>query len=68
MVAKINWATQSAFPILSTMIFLPLMAMGAAYFAESQRRAFIIGLVGSGLELALTVYLLIAFDSSTTRA
>jgi NADH-quinone oxidoreductase subunit M len=67
MVAEINWATQSAFPILSTMIFLPLMAMGAAYFAESQRRAFIIGLVGSGLELALTVYLLITFDSSTTH-
>jgi len=67
MVAEINWATQTAFPVLSTMIFLPLVAMGAAYFAQSQRHAFIIGLVGSSLELALTVYLLITFDSSTTR-
>ncbi|WP_434130301.1 complex I subunit 4 family protein [Methylocaldum sp. GT1BB] len=67
MVGEINWATQSAFPILSTMIFLPLIAMGAAYFAQSQQRSFFIGLAGSGLELALTVYLLIAFDSSATH-
>lgn len=65
MAAEINWATQAAFPILSTMIFLPLVAMSAAYFARSQRRAFVIGLIGAGLQLALTVYLLIAFDSST---
>ncbi|HYE35283.1 NADH-quinone oxidoreductase subunit M [Methylocaldum sp.] len=67
MLDEINWATQAAFPILSTMIFLPLVAMGAAYFAQSQRQAFIIGLVGAGLELALTCYLLIAFDSNTAR-
>jgi len=67
MAAEINWATQAAFPILSTMIFLPLAAMGAAYFARSQRHAFVIGLAGSFFELALTVYLLAAFDTSTGR-
>ena len=65
MVAEINWRhVRLSYPQHDDL--LPLMAMGRL-FRRIARRAFIIGLVGSGLELALTVYLLIAFDSSITQ-
>lgn len=50
-------------PILSALVFLPLLAMALAWAVKTARQAFALGVAASALELALAVWLLGAFQS-----
>jgi NADH-quinone oxidoreductase subunit M len=67
MPAEIAWSAQSAFPLLSILTFLPLLATIPAVLAGSDRQAFLTGLAGAGLEMGIAVYLLAALDDHTAR-
>lgn len=49
-------------PPLASLIALPLLAMGAAWLARTPRQAFVVGIVGAGLQLAAVATLLWQFD------
>jgi NADH-quinone oxidoreductase subunit M len=67
MPTEIAWSAHAAFPVLSALALWPLLAMTAAFYTRSRRQAFLLGLVGAGLELGLAVYLLIALDPATPQ-
>jgi NADH-quinone oxidoreductase subunit M len=64
---EILWYQQGGFPLLSALVFLPLLAAAVAWFANSQRQAFLVGIAGTGLELVLAFHLLSAFADDTAR-
>lgn len=61
---EIPWSDQSAFPILSALVFLPLLTMNAAMYSRGPRQPYLLGILGSGLELALAIHLLGNFDTA----
>ncbi len=65
MIAEISWSSQSAFPLLGTLVALPLVFMTLAWTVRSSRQAFLLGVCGSLLELALSVWLLAHFRMDT---
>lgn len=67
MIAEISWAEQANFPILGTMIALPLLAMIVTGVAKSTRQAILLGLIGATLEFALAIYLLTHFETGTAN-
>jgi NADH-quinone oxidoreductase subunit M len=67
MSAEMSGPVQTAFPILGALTFLPLLGMAVAFFARSQRQAFLVGTLSAGLELGLALYLLSAFDADSSR-
>lgn len=64
---EIPWSAQAAFPPLSALAFLPLLAAAAIHWAGSRRQAFWVGLIGTGVELGLAVHVLMALDQSTAQ-
>lgn len=65
MIAEISWSSQSAFPILGTLVAVPLIFMTLAWTVRSTRQAFVLGALGSLLELALSTWLLAHFRTDT---
>lgn len=64
MIAEISWSDQVSFPILSTMMVLPLVAMAVAWIIKSNR-AVLWGTIAATLEFGLAIYLLTHFISDT---
>jgi len=52
-------------PILSLLVFLPLLAMALAWGVQSARQAFLLGLAAATAELCLSLGLLAMFDRDT---
>jgi NADH-quinone oxidoreductase subunit M len=50
-------------PILSLVIAIPLMSMAASWLTRSNRQAFLVGIVGAVLELAVIAVLFASIDS-----
>ncbi|MGI2325207.1 MULTISPECIES: complex I subunit 4 family protein [unclassified Methylococcus] len=65
MTGEIPWSEITGFPVLSTLIGLPLVFMLAALRAEQRGLAWIIGLAGSLAELGVALFLLARFDAGT---
>ncbi|MBS1211390.1 MAG: proton-translocating NADH-quinone oxidoreductase, chain [Proteobacteria bacterium] len=61
MITEISWSEQTSFPVLGTLIALPLLFMALAWTVKSARQAFLLGVCGAGLEFALAIWLLIHF-------
>jgi len=57
---EIHWTAQSSYPILATLQLLPLLAMAAVLFFK--KRAFVIAIIASLLELGVVVDLFNNFD------
>jgi NADH-quinone oxidoreductase subunit M len=57
------WPMAAAFPVLTTMTLTPLAAMAAVFCTRSSATAFRIAFAGTFLNVLLSVYLLLAFDS-----
>lgn len=66
MIAEISWSEQIGFPILSTMIVLPIVAAIAAYIIKSDRTVQL-GAIAATLELVLAIYLLKKFETGTAN-
>lgn len=62
-VTELTWSAQSGFPVLSTLIVTPVLAMISALFARTPRQASRVGLLGSGVELALGGFVLARFHA-----
>ena len=67
MPVEIPWTAQAPFPILSSLIVLPLLGMAAEFIVHSRRQVLFIGILVAGLELLLAAYLLYAFDIRSTQ-
>lgn len=65
MTGEPSWADVTGFPVLSTLIGLPLAFMLAALRAENRGLAWIIGFVGTLAELGVALFLLARFDAAT---
>lgn len=61
------WLDQTNFPILSTLVVLPLVIMTLGWTVKTARQAFLLGLAGAGLELGLTMVLLARFERGTDQ-
>ncbi|KFI22977.1 complex I subunit 4 family protein [Nitrosococcus oceani] len=66
MIAEISWSAQAGFPILSTMIVLPLLAMTIALIVKSNSTV-LLGIIAAALELGLAIYLLTHFETGTAN-
>jgi NADH-quinone oxidoreductase subunit M len=62
MIAEISWSEQASFPILTTMIVLPLVAMAVAWIVKSTSTV-LLGVIAAALEFGLAVYLLTHFET-----
>ncbi|WP_432742795.1 NADH-quinone oxidoreductase subunit M [Methylobacter sp. G7] len=58
------WSESVAFPLLTTLTLVPLLAMIAILFSRSPRVALRFGFAGALLTVLLSLYLLTVFDSS----
>ncbi|WP_340122308.1 NADH-quinone oxidoreductase subunit M [Methylobacter svalbardensis] len=58
------WSESVAFPLLTTLTAVPLLAMIAILFSRSPRIALRFGFAGALLTVLLSLYLLTVFDSS----
>lgn len=58
------WSESAAFPLLTTMTFVPLAAMGAILYTRSPVVALRFGFSGTLLNILLSLYLLAIFDSA----
>lgn len=65
MTGEIPWFEVAGFPVLSTLIGLPLVFMLAALRAEKKGFAWAIGFAGSLAELAVALFLLARFDAGS---
>lgn len=65
MIAEISWTEQTSFPVLGTLVALPLLFMTLAWIVQSARQAFLLGVSGASLELAVTMWLLAHFRTGT---
>lgn len=61
MIAEISWSEQASFPVLGTLVAIPLIFMTLAWLVRSGRQAFILGVLGAALELAITAWMLAHF-------
>ncbi len=57
------WSMAAAFPVLTVMTLMPLAAMVAIFCTHSLTTAFRFGFAGTSLNVLLSVYLLLVFDS-----
>ncbi|MEQ1545034.1 NADH-quinone oxidoreductase subunit M [Methyloglobulus sp.] len=57
------WAESAAFPLLSTLVLVPLLAVCAVLCVKSPVTASRIGLAATLVNMVLSVYLLIVFDT-----
>lgn len=67
MTGEIHWSAQTGLPLLSSLIFVPLSAMGIAWLVRSSRQAFLLGLAGTGLELVLALRALTLIQKGTAQ-
>ncbi|WP_367027489.1 NADH-quinone oxidoreductase subunit M [Methylococcus sp. ANG] len=65
MMGEIPWSEVTGFPVLSTLIGLPLVFMLAALRAEKRGLAWTIGFAGSLAELGVALFLLARFDAGS---
>ncbi|QJD30918.1 complex I subunit 4 family protein [Methylococcus geothermalis] len=65
MTGEIPWSELTGFPVLSTLIGLPLVFMLAALRADRAARAWAIGFAGAVAELGVALFLLSRFDAGT---
>jgi NADH-quinone oxidoreductase subunit M len=59
-----TWSESAAFPLLTTLTFVPLATMVAILFSRSSVTALRFGFAGALLTVLLSVYLLMVFDST----
>lgn len=57
-----HWSALSAFPLLSTMTALPLMAAIAVMYSSTPKNIRVATFTGAGLNMVLGIYLLMIFD------
>lgn len=67
MISEIHWSEQAGFPVLSTLIAVPLVSMALGWLVRSRRQAFVLGIGGAGLELSLAIWLLLNFQRDTAN-
>ena len=58
------WSESAAFPLLTTLTLVPLVAMLAILFSPSSKLALRFGFAGTLLTAALSLYLLAIFDAA----
>ncbi|MBT9096210.1 NADH-quinone oxidoreductase subunit M [Methylovulum psychrotolerans] len=56
------WSHSAAFPVLTTLTLIPLLAMIAILLSHSPKASLRFGFVGTLLNVALSIYLLLVFD------
>ncbi len=59
-----HWSESAAFPLLTTLTFVPLVTMVAILFSRSSVTALRFGFTGALLTVMLSIYLLMVFDSA----
>ncbi|MDO9139982.1 MAG: NADH:quinone oxidoreductase, partial [Methylobacter sp.] len=59
-----HWSASTAFPLLTTLMLVPLAATIAILLSRSTRIALVFGFSGALLTLLLSIYLLTVFDST----
>jgi len=59
------WSESAAFPLLSMLTLVPLLAMMAILWSRSQAAAIRFGFAGTLINIGLSVYLLMVFDAGT---
>lgn len=62
-----TWLAQASFPILSTLVALPLVGMSVGWMVKTARQAFLLGVAGAGLELGVAMGLLSRFEIGTDK-
>jgi NADH-quinone oxidoreductase subunit M len=67
MAPEIPWSAQAPFPVLSVLAFLPLVAAAVVQWARSRRDAFVVGFIGTALELGLAAFVLSALQRDTAQ-
>ncbi|MDD5271870.1 MAG: NADH:quinone oxidoreductase, partial [Methylovulum sp.] len=60
------WSQTAAFPVLTTLTLIPLLAMIAILLSSSPKASLRLGFAGTLLNVALSVYLLVVFDNQAT--
>lgn len=60
------WSEVTAFPVLSVMTLVPLIAMVLVIFTSSPAVALRLGFIGTFLTLLLGIYMLLVFDADQT--
>jgi NADH-quinone oxidoreductase subunit M len=60
------WSQTAAFPVLTTLTLIPLLAMIAILLSRSPQAALRFGFAGTSLNILLCVYLLAIFDTQKT--
>jgi NADH-quinone oxidoreductase subunit M len=64
--APLLWSETAAFPVLTTLTLVPLLAMIAILLSQSPKASLRFGFAGTLINVALSVYLLSVFDASKT--
>ncbi|QSA98280.1 NuoM family protein [Methylococcus sp. EFPC2] len=64
---EIPWFVQAGGPVLTLLLAIPLTGMALAWLVRSARQAYLLGLAGSGLELALAGWIAGHFRHGTAN-
>ena len=63
-ITELHWVNSSSVPILSLLQLLPLLVMGIILSVRNERALFVIAILGTLLELLLTILLYSQFDNT----